>query len=98
MEEVAGVDADVDGGYYEIGQAVLTFVNFAARFDPEHALKVAHHHRVRMRAEDRAQYIMSGAHVRDPIAHRFVDRFLERGLTSRDRNNFRAEKFHSRDV
>ncbi len=51
-----------------------------------------------MRAEHRAQYIMSGAHVRDPIAHRFVDCFLERGLAGGDWNNFRSEKFHARDV
>ena len=51
-----------------------------------------------MRAENGTQYIMSRAHVCDPIAHRLVDRFLERGLTDSNGNNFRSEKFHARDV
>ena len=41
---------------------------------------------------------MSGTHVRDPIAHRFADRFLKGGLSRRDGNDFRAQKFHARDV
>src|SRR5256885_1310177 len=41
---------------------------------------------------------MSSPNVCDPIAHRFVDRFLERRLADCDRDYFRAEKFHSRDV
>ena len=80
------------------GRRSFAFENLPARFHADDALKIAHHHRVGMRAERGAQYIMSGAHVRDPIAHRFVDRFLERGLSGGDRNDFRAEKFHARDV
>src|SRR5215471_10100649 len=41
---------------------------------------------------------MSGPHVGDPIAHRFIDRFLECRLADRDRNYFRAEKCHTGDV
>jgi hypothetical protein len=41
---------------------------------------------------------MSAAHVRDPIAHRFTDRFLEGGLSRGDGNDFRTEKFHARNV
>ena len=41
---------------------------------------------------------MSGAHIRDPITHGLVNRFLQCGLTGRDRNHLRAEKFHSLDI
>ena len=41
---------------------------------------------------------MSGAHICDPIAHRFVNRFLEGSLAGRDRYNLRAEEFHASDI
>src|SRR5207244_9477972 len=98
MQQTDGVAAAADACDEQIRQARFAFENLASRFNPDDALKIAHHHRVRMRAEHRAQYIMSGVHVRDPIAHRFVDCFLERGLAGGDWNNFRSEKFHARDV
>src|SRR5206468_804954 len=98
MEQANGVAAAADTGDEQIWQTTFAFENLMARLNANDALKIADHHGVRVGAENRAQYIMSGAHVRDPVAHRFVDRFLERGLPSCDRNNFRAEKFHARDV
>src|SRR6267378_5655143 len=98
MEQANGVAAAADTGDEQIRQTTFAFENLMARLNANDALKIAHHHGVRMGTEDRAQYIMSGAHVRDPIAHRFVDRFFERGLAGGDWNNFRAEKFHARDV
>src|SRR6266404_1976330 len=98
MEQANGVAAAADTGDEQIRQTTFAFENLMARLNANDSLKIADHHGVRMGAENRAQYIMSGAHVRDPVAHRFVDRFLERGLPSCDRNNFRAEKFHARDV
>src|ERR1700720_2383243 len=41
---------------------------------------------------------MSRAHIRDPIAHGFVDRLLQGSLTSRDRHDLRAEEFHACNV
>ena len=41
---------------------------------------------------------MSGTHICDPIAHRFVNRFLEGSLARRDRHNLRAEQFHASDI
>src|SRR6267143_4560900 len=98
MEQADGVAAAADARDEQVRQALFAFENLAARFNADDALKIAYHHRVRVRAQHGAQYIMCGAHVRDPIAHRFVDRFFERGLAGGDWNNFRAEKFHTRDV
>ena len=98
MKQTDGVAPATDAGDKQIGETFLALENLPACFDTDDALKIADHHRVGMRAERRAQYIMSGAHVCDPIAHRFVDRFLERGLADSDGNNFRAQKFHPRDI
>ena len=51
-----------------------------------------------MRAIDRAEDVMRGADVGDPVAHGFVDGFLERLLAGVDRHDFRAEHFHAIDV
>ena len=51
-----------------------------ARFLADDAVEIAHHHRVRMRAERRAEDVMGRADVRHPVAHRLVHRFLERAL------------------
>src|SRR5260370_41352030 len=41
---------------------------------------------------------MSPAHVRHPIACRFVNRFLERRLAGSDLDDSGAEKFHARNI
>src|SRR5713101_7336547 len=71
MKQADGVAPAADAGHKQIGKTFLALENLTARFDADHALKIAHHHRVRMRAERRPQYIMSGADVCDPIAHCF---------------------------
>src|SRR6266705_6952602 len=98
MEQPDGVAPATNACDQQIRKALFALENLPTRFDADDALKIAHHHRVRMRAEHRAQYIMSRAHVRHPIAHRLVDRFLERGLAGGDWNNFRAEEFNTCDV
>src|SRR5438552_3118689 len=98
VEQSDRVAAAANAGDKQIGQLLRAFEDLTARFNTDNALKIAHHHRVGMRAKDRSQYIMSGADVGDPVAHCFVDRFLKRGLTDRDWNDFRAEKFHPRDI
>ena len=51
-----------------------------------------------MRTERGAEDVMCRADVRDPVAHRFVNRFFQRRLTGGDGDNFRAEETHPRDV
>src|ERR1700736_785551 len=98
MEQADSVAPAANASDKQIREWLVVLDNLTTRFDSDDELKISDHHRVRMRAERRTQYIMSGPHIRDPIAHRFVDRFLERGLTSSDRHDFRAEEFHARDV
>ena len=51
-----------------------------------------------MRAVSRAENVMRAADVRDPVAHGFVDGFLQRLLARVNRHDFRAEHFHAIDV
>src|SRR5205085_466500 len=51
-----------------------------------------------MRAQSGTENVMSSPHVRDPIAHRLVDRFLQGGLAGVDRDHFGAQKSHSSDI
>src|SRR5205807_8946681 len=72
MEQTDGVAAAADARDEQIGQPFFALKSLTTRFDTDDALKIAHHHRVWMRAENGTQYIMSRAHVCDPIAHRLV--------------------------
>ena len=48
-----------------------------------------------MRAIDRAEDVMRGADVGDPVAHRLVDGFLERLLPGLHGHDLGAEHFHA---
>ena len=48
-----------------------------------------------MRAVGRAEDVMRGADVGDPVAHGLVDRFLERLLAGLHGHDLRAEHFHA---
>src|SRR6266446_3692147 len=66
-------DASDDG----VGKFAFSLPNLDAGFASNDAMKVAHHGRIRMRAEHAAQQIMRSAHIGDPVAHCFVDGVLE---------------------
>ncbi len=60
VEDADGVAAAADAGEDGIGQAAFGFENLAARFVADHAMEIAHHHRIRMRAERGAEQIVRG--------------------------------------
>ena len=51
-----------------------------------------------MRPEHRPQQVVGVADIRDPVAHRFVDRVLQRPAAGIDADNFRAEQPHAKHV
>ena len=51
-----------------------------------------------MRSQHRAEQIVRRAHVRDPVAHRFVDRVLQRARAGIHAHHFRAQQAHAEDV
>ena len=56
------------------------------------------HQRERVRPGDRAEQVVGGVDVGDPVAHRLVDRVLERPRAGADRDDRRAEQLHPGDV
>ena len=67
-------------------------------FAPDDRLKLPHDRRVGVRAERRAQDVMGRGDVLGPVAHRFVDRVLERPRAGVDRDHLGAQQPHARDV
>ena len=69
-----------------------------ARFAADHRLELADHQRIRMRAERRAEQVVRVVDVRDPVAHRLVDRVLERPAAGVHLLDRRPEQLHADDV
>ena len=90
-----GVRAAADAGDEQVGQTFFLFQNLRACFVADDALKIPHHHRIGMRTVSRAENVMRAAEVRHPVAHGFVDGFLQSFLSRVNRHDFRAEHFHA---
>jgi hypothetical protein len=54
MKQTKGVAAATDAGDEQIGQTLFAFENLLPRFLADDALKIAHHHRIRMGTEGAA--------------------------------------------
>ena len=77
-EQPDRVRAAADAGQREIRQPALGRVELDRRLVADPALEVAHDRRVRVRAHRRPEHVVRRLDVRDPVAHRVVDRVLER--------------------
>jgi hypothetical protein len=60
--------------------------------------KVAHQHRIGMRAGSRADQVIGVIDIRDPVAQRLVHRVLQRAVAGGHRVTFGAEKLHAEHV
>jgi len=98
VEHADGVGAAADAGDNRRGQTVFLLENLRARFAADHAVEVAHHDRVRMRAKDAAKAVVRGADVGDPVAHRLVDGVFQRARAGGDAADFGAEEAHAVNV
>src|SRR3569623_694934 len=98
MEDADGVGAAADTGDYRVGLAAGEFRHLDEAFAADHALEVAYQHGIRMRAGGRAEDVKSRLDVGHPVAHRLVQRILQRLRTGRYRHHGRAEQFHAEDV
>ena len=63
MEQPDGVAAAADARDEQIRQTAFAFEHLAAGLVADDAVKIAHHHRVRMRAERAAENVKRRAHV-----------------------------------
>ena len=98
VKQADRVRAAADAGDEVIRQSFFLLENLTACLVADHALEVAHHHGVRVRAVGGAENVVRAPDVRHPVAHCLVDRLLERLLTSFNRHDFRTEHAHAKDV
>ncbi len=77
---------------------MLALQDLAARFFTGHAVKIANHHRIGMRAQRRSQQVMRGADVGHPVAHGFADGILQSAAAACNTNDLGAEHPHAKHI
>ena len=80
------------------GRRPSTAHELGGRLVADPALQVADDRGVRVRAHRRAEDVVGRLDVRDPVAHRLVDRVLERGRARCHRADLGAQRAHPQDV
>ena len=98
IEDPHRVGAAADAGDDGVWQCADRVEHLGAGFPPDDRLKISHHHRVRVHADDRADDVEGALDVGDPVTDRLVGRVLERARARADRANFRAKKLHAKDI
>ena len=92
------VGAAAHTGDHLVRQTAFAFEQLFLRLLPNHAVEIAHHHRIRVRAQGGSQNIMRGTDIRHPVAHGFVDRFLEGFLAGFDADTLSPHQPHPKYV
>ncbi len=98
VEQADGVGTAADAGKKMRGQAIFRSENLRAGFAADAGVEIAHHRGIRMRAENRAEKIVRGADVGDPVAHGFVDGVFQSATAGTYADDFRAEHAHAGNV
>ena len=82
----------------EFGSRPSSRLHLLAGLVADHALEVAHHHRIGMRAGDGADAVERVGDIGDPVAQRLVHRVLQRLRAGLDRHHLGAERLHAQHV
>ena len=98
IEDAHGIRAAADAGDDSIGLACRLLLHLHQALFADHRLEVAHHHRVGMRTGHGADDVEGALDVGHPVAHRFVERVLERARTRLHRHDRGAKELHAVDV
>ena len=98
VEQSDGVGSAADAGDEQVWQTLLAFEDLGPGLVSHDPVEIADHDRVGVRSVGSAQDVMGRTDVRDPIAHGFVDRFLERLLASLHGYHLGSEHLHAVDV
>ena len=83
-EEADGVASAPNTGNRVIGEAAGLLEHLCSSLGADDCLKIAHHHRVGMGADDAPNEVIARTDVGDPIPHRFVDCVFERLASGSD--------------
>src|SRR5690606_32185580 len=67
-------------------------------FIADHALEIAHHHRVRVRSGHGADDVESVVYIGNPVAHGFIERVFQRFAAAVHRHHGGAQQLHAVDV
>src|SRR3712207_117109 len=98
MEKTDGVASAPDARHELLREASDLIQDLSSGLVSDHALKIANHHRVRMRAKGRAQKIITGFDIGDPVTHRLANGIFERAVAAVDGHRFRAKDIHPMNV
>ncbi len=98
IEDAHRVRAPADAGDHRVRLAAAQFRHLGQALATDNRLEVAHHHGVRVRTSDGPDDVEGVVDVGDPVAHRFVQRVLQRFRARSDRHHRRPEKLHAIDV
>ncbi len=98
VEDAHGIGAAADTGEDGVGLAPGELRHLLSRLAPDHRLEIAHHHRIRMRTGDGADDVEGVLDVGHPVAHRFVERVLQRLRSAFHRHHGSAQQLHAIDV
>ena len=98
MKKTDRIRASAHTGDYRIRLTTYHLWHLHAGFVADDALKIAHHHRIRMRACRRTENVERVFDVGDPIAYRFVARVFERLGTAFYRHDGRAQQLHAEHI
>jgi len=94
VEQPDGVTAATHAGGDGIRQPAVFGQHLRARLAADHGVEVAHHARVRVGAGHGADDVEGVAHVGHPVAHRLVQRVLQRRRAGGHRHHRRAQQLH----
>jgi hypothetical protein len=98
VEESHGVGPAADAGDEKVGKAAFFLKNLLAGLEADDAVEVAHHHGKGVGSEGGAEDVVGVVDGGDPVAHGFVDGFLEGGLASGDGDDLGAHEAHAGNV
>src|SRR5579864_1958952 len=93
-----GVAAPAHTGEDPVRQPTCGLLDLRASLNAHHFVKFADHQRIRVRAERRAEQIVRGRDIGDPVAHSLIDGVFEGPAAAGHADHLRAQQPHAEYV
>ena len=97
-EDADGIRAAADTRHHHVRVCAEHLAALAVRLLTDHAVELAHHPRVRVRAHDGPEAVVGALDGTDPITHGLVHGVLQRAAAGLDGLHLCAEQFHAEHV
>ena len=98
VENAHRIGAATDACEHRIRLTANHFRHLREAFLADDRIKIAHHHRVRMRSRHRTDNVKGALDIRHPVAHGFVQCIFQRFRSAVDGYHGRAQQLHAIDV